>query len=212
MTTYSVSTPTSAKSAEEAGLRDLWILGRRRRISVPGGWQWRTVALVGGLTLTMLIALDVALIRLVLSGSSQVIRVAPELRHLLVGQDRDLVLLIVLGSIVTFVGVLAMALLETHRTAGPVHKLARTLEHFASDGPQTRLRLRRDDHFLELERAFNAMAAELEARSLRRVAELARITAQVRQTAEGGCDAETQAQLRALAFDLQKLGEDVERR
>jgi len=61
------------------------------------------------------------------------------------------------------------------------------------------------------------MAADLEARALGRVTELARITSRLQQAADGltrpgGYDAEAQAALRTLAFDLHKLGEDIERR
>ena len=215
MTTYSVSSPTS--TVEGRRTREFLVLGRRRRFLLPGTYQWRTLALVSGLSLALLAALDLALIQLVRSGSDQVLQVAPELRALVLGQDRDLVRLILVGSGLTFLGVLAVAVLETHRTAGPLLNVARTLERFGTDGPQVRLKLRKDDHFPEVEQAFNRMASEIEARSLKRVAELARITAQLRQAADsltrpGGYDAHAQAHLRALAFDLQKLGEDVERR
>jgi hypothetical protein len=91
------------------------------------------------------------------------------------------------------------------------------MERYPVDGLRTRVRLRKDDHFQNLERAFNKMASDLEARSLARVAELARITSRLQQSADsltqpGGYDAETQATLRSLAFDLHKLGEDIERR
>jgi methyl-accepting chemotaxis protein len=216
MTTYTVSS-SSTSAVEEGKPRDLPILGRRRRFLVQGSYQWRSLALLGGLTLLLLAALDAALVALVQSGSTHVLQVAPELRDLVLGQDRDLLQLIVVGSVVTFVGVLLVGMLETHRTAGPLHNLIRALERYPQEGPRTRLKLRKDDHFRDLERAFNKMAADLEARSLARVAELARITSRLQQAADaltrpGGYDAETQATLRRLAFDLHKLGEDIERR
>lgn len=216
MTTYTVSS-SSTTAVEAPKARELWILGRRRRFLVPGSYQWRGLALLGGLTLLLLAALDAALIALVRSGSSQVLQAAPELRHLVLGQDRDLLQLIVAGSIVTLVGVLLVGLLESHRTAGPIYNLSRALQRYPLDGPRTRLKLRKDDHFRELERAFNKMAGDLEARSLARVSELARITSRLQQAADGltrpgGYDAETQGTLRSLAFDLHKLGEDIERR
>ena len=215
MTTYTVS--SSSTTVEEQKARELPILGRRRRFLVPGTYQWRSLALLGGFTLLLLAALDAALVALVRTGSAQVLQVAPELRDLVLGQDRDLVQLIFAGSLITFVGVLAVGLLETHRTAGPIYNLARVLERYPQDGPRTRVKLRKDDHFQELERSFNKMAGDLEARSLARVAELARITSRLQQAADGltrpgGYDAETQTQLRTLAFDLHKLGEDIERR
>ena len=216
MTTYTESS-SSTRAAEEGGSRELWILGRRRRFLVPGVYQWRSLALLGGLTLLLVAALDAALIVLVETGGAHVLQVAPELQAFVVGQNRDMERLIVLGSLVTLLGVLLIGLLETHRTAGPVHNLARALERFPIDGLRTRIRFRRDDHFPELEKAFNKMASDLEARALTRVGELARITSRLQQAADGltrpgGYDAETQTTLRTLAFDLHKLGEDLERR
>jgi methyl-accepting chemotaxis protein len=215
MTTYTESS-TSTRAVEEGSSR-VWILGRRRRFLVPGVYQWRSLVLLGGLTLLLVGALDAALIALVETGSAHVLQIAPELRSFVVAQDRDLERLIVLGSLVTLIGVLLIGLLETHRTAGPLHNLTRALERFPVDGLRTRLKFRRDDHFPELERAFNKMAADLESRALARVSELARITSRLQQSADGltrpgGYDAETQTTLRSLAFDLHKLGEDLERR
>ena len=216
MTTYTESS-SSTRAVEESGSREVWILGRRRRFVVPGAYQWRSLALLGGLTVLLMGALDAALIALVESGSAHVLQIAPELRAFLVGQDRDMERLILLGSLVTVIGVLMIGLLETHRTAGPLYNLTRALERFPIDGLRTRLRFRKDDHFPELEQAFNKMAADLEARALGRVTELARITSRLQQAADGltrpgGYDAEAQAALRTLAFDLPKLGEDIERR
>ncbi len=216
MTTYTESS-SSTRAVEEGGRREFWILGRRRRFLVPGVYQWRSLALLGGLTLLLVAALDAALIVLVETGSAHVLQIAPELRTFVSGQDRDMERLIVLGSMVTFIGVLLIGLLETHRTAGPVFNLTRALERFPIDGVRTRLKFRKDDHFPELEHAFNKMAADMEARALARVAELARITSRLQQAADGltrpgGYDAEAQATLRTLAFDLHKLGEDIERR
>ena len=216
MTTYTESS-SSTRAVEEGGRREFWILGRRRRFLVPGVYQWRSLALLGGLTLLLVAALDAALIVLVETGSAHVLQIAPELRTFVSGQDRDMERLIVLGSMVTFIGVLLIGLLETHRTAGPVFNLTRALERFPIDGVRTRLKFRKDDHFPELEQAFNKMAADMEARALARVAELARITSRLQQAADGltrpgGYDAEAQTTLRTLAFDLHKLGEDIERR
>ena len=216
MTTYTESS-SSTRAVEEGGRREFWILGRRRRFLVPGVYQWRSLALLGGLTLLLVAALDAALIVLVETGSAHVLQIAPELRTFVSGQDRDMERLIVLGSMVTFIGVLLIGLLETHRTAGPVFNLTRALERFPIDGVRTRLKFRKDDHFPELEHAFNKMAADMEARALARVAELARITSRLQQAADGltrpgGYDAEAQTTLRTLAFDLHKLGEDIERR
>ena len=216
MTTYTESS-SSPRAVEEGGRREFWILGRRRRFLVPGVYQWRSLALLAGLTLLLVAALDAALIVLVETGSAHVLQIAPELRTFVSGQDRDMERLIVLGSMVTFIGVLLIGLLETHRTAGPVFNLTRALERFPIDGVRTRLKFRKDDHFPELEQAFNKMAADMEARALARVAELARITSRLQQAADGltrpgGYDAEAQAALRTLAFDLHKLGEDIERR
>ena len=54
MTTYTESRTSAATSAaEQEKSRALWILGRRRRFLVPGAYQWRTLALLGGLTVLL---------------------------------------------------------------------------------------------------------------------------------------------------------------
>src|SRR6185436_14917091 len=64
MTTYTESS-SSARAVEEGAARDVWVLGRRRRFLVPGVYQWRSLVLLGGLTLLLVGALDAALIALV---------------------------------------------------------------------------------------------------------------------------------------------------
>ena len=109
MTTYTESS-SSTRAVEEGGRREFWILGRRRRFLVPGVYQWRSLALLGGLTLLLVAALDAALIALVESGIAYVLQIAPELRAFLVGQDRDMERLILLGSLVSgFVGAFVIA-------------------------------------------------------------------------------------------------------
>jgi drug/metabolite transporter (DMT)-like permease len=139
MTTYTESTSTAAPASvvEQDKPREIWLLGRRRRFRVPGAYQWRTLALLGGLTLLLVAALDAALIALVETGSAHVLQVAPELQAFVAGQDRDVERLIVVGSIVTLIGVLLIGLLETHRTAGPIHSLSRAMERYPLDGLRT---------------------------------------------------------------------------
>ena len=85
MTTYTESS-SSARAVEEGGAREVWLLGRRRRFLVPGVYQWRSLALLCGLTVLLVGALDAALIALVETGSAHVLQVAPELRSFVVGQ------------------------------------------------------------------------------------------------------------------------------
>jgi hypothetical protein len=208
---------TDRDHAPPAGMaRDVWLLGRRRSFLVPGTYQIRWVLMVGALAAVLLAALNAALYKLLAVGSDQIVALAPELAEIIRAQDRDLMSLILVGSAIALAGVMAVALLETHRTAGPLYNLARTLDRLREDGPWVRLTLRKDDHFREIETAFNRMATEIEARAMERGREALRIAEGVRNTAEtltrpGGYDAGAQTRLRLLSVELQKLGEILQR-
>lgn len=191
------------------------ILGRRRRVLVPGGYQVRSILLIGLLTLILVCSLNVVLYLLLRADTLEMTAIAPELHALVSGQNRDLMGLILAASASAFLGVLAIALFETHKTAGPILNLLRTMERLAEHGPTVRLKLRKDDHFREIETQFNRMAEVLEARSRRQCQEIGACVEAMREIAEsltrpGGYDAEAAAGLRTIALQLQRVGEGLE--
>src|SRR5262249_22610027 len=142
--------------------------------------------------------------------TARTLAVAPELKEMVRGQDQLEMGWILVGSVVFLAGVGIVTLIESHRTAGPVYKLTRTMERTTREGPVLRLRLRKDDHFRELEGVFNTMAGSLQARAHARSAEARRILEQVDGIVDGlsrpGADAAASAnRLRIISSDLQKL-------
>jgi signal transduction histidine kinase len=66
---------------------------------------------------------------------------------------------------VFLVGVFLVSVLETHKTAGACVNLARRLDDIRDGRYDTTLRLRRDDHLVELEPVFNRMARAMQQRT-----------------------------------------------
>jgi hypothetical protein len=125
----------------------------------------RTAALVGTVVLVLLVFLNLSIYSSGLSESERIARESPELEAFVKAQDRTLVFLVVLGSMVFLVGVFLVSVLETHKTAGACVNLARRLDDIRDGRYDTALRLRRDDHLVELEPVFNRMARAMQQRT-----------------------------------------------
>ena len=193
-----------------------WLLGRRRRFLVPGRYQRRALFFVGALSALLLTAVNVSLYLLLRSGSAEVLRQSPELAAILLGQDRDLMLLIVLASVVTYVGILLVTLLETHRTAGPLFALRRTMDQLASGIP-AELRLREDDGLRELQVVWTRLIACLTSRARARARVLAEAAEAIEREAKaltrpGGYDAAAQERLRSIAHEVRAVQQELEHR
>jgi len=138
---------------------------RRRSFLVNRRYQLRTAALVGTVVLVLLVFLNLSIYSSGLSESERIARESPELAAFVKAQDRTLVFLVVLGSMVFLVGVFLVSVLETHKTAGACVNLARRLDDIRDGRYDTTLRLRRDDHLVELEPVFNRMARAMQQRT-----------------------------------------------
>ena len=90
---------------------------------------------------------------------------APFMRPGLERWDRIAFLSLILGGAVFLVGVFVLELMETHRTAGAFQNLRRRLEELRSGRLAAHLKLRRHDHFPELDKAFNDAVATLRTRT-----------------------------------------------
>lgn len=188
----------------------IWLLGRRRRFIVPGPYQVRSILNISALAVVLITAFNIVFYELIKMQSAQAVQVAPELAHVIRGQDGYQMELMVLGSIVAFLGIVATVLFETHKTAGPLFNLVQTMQKLSDQGPSVRVRFRKEDHFREVEAAFNAMATSLEAQSLRRGEELVRMSEAIRREAEslaagGASTGEIVSRLNALAADLAQI-------
>lgn len=97
---------------------------------------------------------------------------------------------------------------NSHRTAGPVYRLERTLEELISGNFQARMRLRKGDRFQELEEIVNRLAENLETAGRKRQMELSDLRqrlAALRQSLTGNG-----ASLHDCLSSLDRLLKDLE--
>jgi len=128
---------------------------RRRQLVVDARYQLRAGVLVGLVALVLLVLLNAALIvphRAATTGS-------PSLLH---GQDQSAFVLVLLGSAVFLGGVIAIGVLESHRTAGAAYAIRRAVEALREGEPEIRIRLRKGDHLQDLARAVNQLAETID--------------------------------------------------
>jgi len=184
-------------------------LGRRRTLLVDRAYQLRT-ALAAVIGVAFLFALAAALFHLLnLENAGELAARSPVLARGSGGDARTVLYLIAAG-IVFVAAVFVIEILETHKTAGVVHKVTRALHDVEAGLWGSRIALRRHDNFREMEEAFNAAA-----RGLGQVVEddlhaLQTIESQARQVLR---EFETQNRegalvlLRQIAGELQRLRE-----
>ena len=129
-----------AATAEPTRTYSSW---RRRRYVVDARSQLRAGILVGFLTLALLVLLNVS----IFTGHEA---------------DRSSWVLLLTGSVVFFTGIVAIGVLETHRTAGAAFAIRRTIDALRDGQRGARVRLRRSDHLQELGEAVNALAEAID--------------------------------------------------
>ncbi|HEX4823439.1 MAG TPA: hypothetical protein VFV19_03945 [Candidatus Polarisedimenticolaceae bacterium] len=127
-------------TAIEAGKYPAW---RRRRYVVDARSQLRAGILVGSLTLGLLVLLNLSVFTGRDSGATSWA-------------------LLITGSVVFFTGIVAIGILESHRTAGAAFAIRRTIDAVRDGQRGARVRLRRGDHLQELADAVNALAVALD--------------------------------------------------
>jgi hypothetical protein len=135
---------------------------RRRQFVVDARYQLRAGALVGAVAISLLVLLNVSLIsqdRHAPSGGRPASRAVPDST----GPDRTSWALLLLGSGVFVVGVIAIGVLESHRTAGAAYAIRRSIEQIREGRTGVRVRLRRGDHLQDLAAALNLLAESLDA-------------------------------------------------
>lgn len=135
--------------------RGFW---RRRRYLVDARYQLRSGVLVGVVTLALLALLNVSLIARDKRPAAGGVTVQAAK-----STDGVAWLLLVGGSAVFLVGVLAIGILESHRTAGAAYAIRRAIDQLRHGETGARVRLRRGDHLQDLARAVNDLAETLDA-------------------------------------------------
>lgn len=126
---------------------------RRRHYVVDARYQLRAGILVGLVTLALLALLNASLFMRDRHGQA-----TPNLPH----TDGTSWALLLVGSGVFLLGVLAVGVMESHRTAGAAFAIRRTVDQLRLGDRGARVRLRRGDHLQELARAVNELAESLE--------------------------------------------------
>lgn len=157
--------PDSASGIPQdpGGGRRSW---RRRRIVVDARYQLRAGVLVGAVAVVLLILLNASLLsqgRSPLAGPS-----APSGPRATQGGEGTSWALLLVGSGVFLAGVIAVGILESHRTAGAAYAIRRSIDQIREGRPGVRVRLRRGDHLQDLAKAINQLAETLDVERSRR--------------------------------------------
>jgi methyl-accepting chemotaxis protein len=192
----------STRGDAHAGLAGRF-LGRRRSYLIDSAYQVKT-AIVAVLGMVFLLAFAAVLFHLVGMES------ALGRGGVRGGGDARTVLYLVAAGIVFVAAVFVIEILETHKTAGVVLKVTRGMKDLEAGMWSTRVSLRKNDNFRELEEQFNALARGLRDRVEDDLSGLQAIEAQVRLAArefEGGNREGGMVVLRQVMGDVQTTRE-----
>jgi hypothetical protein len=182
------------------------LLGRRRNYLIDPAYQIRTavVAVVG---MTFVVGVAAGLLHLLRSsGAGSALHEGSRGEAPGAGWP----VFLVVAGVVLVGAVFVVEILETHRTAGVALRLSRALRALRDGCYGTRLTLRRQDNFRELEEAFNETARSLGSWTEEEAAGLARLTDLldgVKQAMETGDRAGGEALLRQLRGGLEMMRE-----
>ena len=186
------------------------LLGRRRNYLVDRSYQIRT-AMVAVLGMAFLAVFSAALVHLVsLDRARALLETTPALARGLTNADMRTVLFIIGTGVLFVVAIFAIEILETHKTAGVVYRVTRGLRDIESGHWGTRLTLRKNDNFKEMEEAFNAAGASLGERLEVDLHSLQSIEGQIRlagRELESGNGEGSAVLLRRVAGEIQTLRE-----
>ena len=188
----SESSPGTA-SAPSPGL-----LGYRRDFLVNKRYQLKASLMTVTVVLILLVFLNLAMYQATVRSSAAILADAPELQEVIRAQDRVELSLILLASFVFLLGVFAVSVLETHKTAGAAYNLGQRLDEIGRGRYGTILRLRKGDNLVELEAAFNEMSRRLTERTWDEVEKLNQFAAEASRLDRGE---ELAAALRAMVTD-----------
>lgn len=133
---------------------------RRRQYVIDARYQLRAGVLVGVVAVALLILLNIALV-----AQDRPARGIPAtFAHPgSAGPDRGSWALLLIGSGVFVAGVIAIGVLESHRTAGAAYAIRRSIDQIRSGQTGVRIRLRRGDHLQDLASSVNQLAEALDA-------------------------------------------------
>jgi methyl-accepting chemotaxis protein len=169
-------------------------------------YQLRASLVAVAVVLAFLLLLDLTLYLSGREAAAGVVESAPALATQAWAHQRAQLDLMLLGSVVFLVGVFAVSLLETHKTAGAALSLARRLRDIQTGHYGARLTLRRGDNLREIETAFNDMAQALRDRTCEEIESLRELAARASRPPDSDGRSLASA-LEALAERKRKLVE-----
>ena len=170
----------------------------RRRYLIDRRRQLRTVALTAGVSIFLLVVVNIAFAVMRTSQSMVLSTAAPQLRPVLEKQDATFGTMLMVISVIFVAGVVAITIAETHRTAGAIYAVKQRLERVRDGDFQVKLRLRKRDTLRDLMVPFNEMVSSLRTRAVAEADELDRLADEA-SSAEAGDSGLVAARLREIA-------------
>lgn len=172
---------------------------RRKRFLVDRRYQFKMALLAVSLVLALVVLLNFSLFSSAMRETEAAMSIAPQFEDYLKAQDRAQFLLILLASLIFVVGVFLVSLLETHKTAGAAVNIGNRMDEIRAGNLKARVKLRKDDHLVELERGFNDMAEALGDQAWEEIAVLEKLAAELEDAQGKTVPQELPAAVRKLA-------------
>ena len=148
------------------------VFGRRRNVLVDRPYQHR-LSLMTSLMALLPPALFFGIYSLITAeGSRRIVEASPALEDMVRIQNRTESLMILAAVLFYGVGVYLVTLLESHRTAGFIHRVNGRLGELMSGQYSGRITPRREDHFHYLADTVNRLGTSLEQRATEDLAAL----------------------------------------
>lgn len=143
---------SQAAGPDRPGKGRLWsfLIPRRRCYIVNWRYQLRASLFSVCFALVLLTLVNLNVYFTNKAGTESILVVNPELRASLEVKDHGQVVDLALGSAVVILAVFALAIFQTHKTAGAAFSLRRTLCQLRDGRYDSSPRLRRDDNLQEL--------------------------------------------------------------
>ncbi len=139
---------------------------RRRQYLVDRRRQLAATVRVAGLVLVLLVILNAVLAFQNYSATQSVMASNPEVGERMRAADMRNVAITAAISLIILAMVVVRSIMFTHRTAGAVYKVSRSLEQVGEFNYDISLHLRSDDNIRALEDPFNTMVENLRQRAL----------------------------------------------
>ncbi len=138
---------------------------RRRHYLIDRQRQLAATARVAGLVLILLVMLNILVGWQAYTSTEAVMAANPAMGAQMRAADSRNLAIMAGISLIILAAVVVRSIMYTHRTAGAVFKVSKTLDEVANFDFDTSLRLRTEDSIRGLEEPFNRMVANLKQRA-----------------------------------------------